>query len=68
MDWNGEALGVDRTMDLKVGARALGVDRTMDLKVGAQAFKVDQKVLGRQKLGQVSREVRKMREEASIQN
>lgn len=55
-------------MDLKVGARALRVDRTMDLKVGAQAFKVDQKVLGRQKLGQVSREVRKMREEASIQN
>lgn len=31
----------------------------MDLKVGAQAFKVDQKVFGRQKWGQVSREVRK---------
>ena len=49
--------------------KALGVDRTMDLKVGAQAFKVDQKVLGRQKWGQVSREVRKMGERrVSFQN
>jgi hypothetical protein len=34
----------------------------VDLKVGAKAFKVNQKVLGRQKWGQVSREVRKMGE------
>jgi len=48
---------------------ALGVDRTVDLKVGAKAFKVNQKVLGRQKWRHVSREVRKMGERrVSFQN